>query len=91
VEAIEHSANLEAAVSELIRITRRGGSIIIIDKHFAQWGRLECPPWERWPDKDWLRQLLQTGCDQVTAIPISYDSLPASDGLMYCWHGRKRW
>jgi malonyl-CoA O-methyltransferase len=88
VEAIEHSANPERAVEEMIRVVRPGGRVIIIDKQRAQWGRLDCPPWEHWPPIDWLTDRLRLGCDDVSAKPVPYDNNPA-DGLMVAWQGRK--
>lgn len=89
VEAIEHSANPEVAVAEMIRVARPDGRIIIIDKQRSQWGRLACPSWERWPDMHGLASLLKCGCAEVSATPVAYDGHPASDGLMVAWHGRK--
>jgi len=90
VEALEHSPNPERAVEELIRVARPGGRVIIIDKQRSYWGRLECPPWEHWPDIDQLAALLKRGCEEVSAEPVAYDDRPASDGLMIAWQGRKR-
>lgn len=90
VEAIEHSANLEAAISEMIRITRPGGWVLVIDKHQSQWGRLNCTPWELWPKISTLCKLLKKGCDNVTAEPVGYDGKPPSDNLMVAWLGQKR-
>ena len=90
VEAIEHCTNPELAVAELVRVTKPGGWVIIIDKQQPHWGRLECPPWEHWPDVRRLAALVRRGCDQVSAEPVAYDDRPASDGLMVAWQGRKR-
>lgn len=89
VEAVEHSANLEAAVGELVRIARPGGWVMVIDKERRHTGRLACPPWESWPDAEELKRLLSRGCDGVTYEPVSYDGHRA-DGLMLVWKGRKR-
>ncbi len=89
VEAIEHSANLEAAVAEMIRIARRGGRVVIIEKQQSHWGRLKCLPWEEWPNAEYLKRLLNRGCDHVSYEPVSYDGRPA-DGLMVAWQGIKR-
>lgn len=89
VEAIEHSANPQAAVAEMIRVARPGGWVVIIDKQEAQWGRLACPPWERWPVAEELAALLRQGCDNVSWEAVSYDGHPA-DGLMLAWRGQKR-
>ncbi|MDQ6891792.1 MAG: methyltransferase domain-containing protein [Acidobacteriota bacterium] len=89
VEAIEHSANISACVRELTRIAHVGGLIAIIDKQQNQWGKLICPPWERWPRAEYVKDLLERGCDDVTVEPVGYDGHPA-DGLMLLWTGRKR-
>jgi ubiquinone/menaquinone biosynthesis C-methylase UbiE len=90
VEAIEHSANAEAAVNEMIRVTRPGGWVLVIDKHKEHWGRLDCPVWERWPDFTGMKKIMREGCDDVEAQQIAYDGHPSSDGLMVVWRGRKR-
>ncbi len=89
VEVIGHSANLEWAVAEMIRVTRPGGWVVVIDKQRSHWGRFVTPPWEFWPDAERLKQLLMHGCNDVTYEPVSYDDHPA-DGLMLVWRGRKR-
>ncbi|MFA5864850.1 MAG: methyltransferase domain-containing protein [Phycisphaerae bacterium] len=89
VEAIEHSANVEAAVAEMIRIAKPGGWVAIIDKQQSQWGRLVCPSWERWPDAQKISKLLNRGCDEVICMTVGCDG-KAADGLMMVWKGRKR-
>ncbi len=90
VEAVEHSPNPAAAIREIIRVARPGGWIIIIDKQNSHWGRRVCPPWERWPDFEDLKEKLNLGCDNVTAERVAYSKNPATDGLMVVWKGRKR-
>ncbi len=90
VEAIEHSINPERAVEEMVRVTKPGGWVIIVDKQQVHRGRLDCPSWERWPEIGELKVLLNRYCDDVTAQTVAYDSHPASDGLMVAWCGRKR-
>jgi len=89
VEAIEHSSNLDAAVQELIRIAKPGGWVIILDKQKSAWGRLSCPPWERWPEIKHLTELLNRGCDHVATETVGYDGR-GPDGLMVAWRGQKR-
>lgn len=59
IEAIEHSINIPVSVKEMARIIKPSGKIIIIDKNVKHWGRLECPSWERWLDKESMNQLLK--------------------------------
>ena len=89
VEAIEHSANVEAAIEEMVRVTRQGGWIIVVDKERGSWGRLDCPSWERWPSTDDLVRFLNRTCDEVSHKAVGYDGHKA-DGLMVVWWGRKR-
>lgn len=89
VEAIEHSANVDAAVKEMIRIAKPGGWVIIVDKQKSAWGRLTCPPWEHWPEAEYVAELLNADCDHVAFEPVSYDGRPP-DGLMVAWRGQKR-
>ncbi len=90
VEAIEHSVALTRAVSEMLRVTAPGGWVVIVDKHRGAWGRMECPPWERWPDAADMSERLRLDCDDVSSVSVSFDGHPASDGLMMAWSGRKR-
>jgi ubiquinone/menaquinone biosynthesis C-methylase UbiE len=90
VEAIEHSVAWDRAVEELTRVAKPGGWVVIIDRHAGASGRIECPSWARWPDKDTLASALRVECDGVTVVPVAYDRHPASDGLMVAWSGRKR-
>jgi malonyl-CoA O-methyltransferase len=90
VEAIEHSSNLPAAMREILRVTRPGGTVVVIDKQQAHWGSLECPPWEHWPDLEELAQLLRRECEDVHFQTVSYDDRQEADGLMIAWKGRKR-
>jgi SAM-dependent methyltransferase len=90
VEAIEHSSNPAAAVDEMIRVTKPGGWVVVIDKQARHWGRLKCPAWERWPAVEAIRQQMAVGCDSVSAEQVAYDGHSSSDGLMVAWRGRKK-
>ena len=84
-ESLEHAVDIERAVSELCRVVRDKGRIVIIDKNAEHWGRLKTPHWERWFHSDELKKLLLRHCREVSCAPISYwEDVPA-DGLFLCW------
>jgi len=89
VETLEHSPFIEAAVREMVRVTRPGGWVMIVDKEISGWGRFPCPAWESWPGLKDLLTLLRRYCDCTDCYPVSYDNHGA-DGLMWVWLGQKR-
>jgi ubiquinone/menaquinone biosynthesis C-methylase UbiE len=84
-ESLEHAVDIEAAVSELCRVVRPGGRIVIIDKNARQWGRLKTPEWEKWFGRKELEKLLRRHCAKVLSRPISYWQDAAPDGLFLAW------
>jgi ubiquinone/menaquinone biosynthesis C-methylase UbiE len=84
-ESLEHAVDIPRAVSELCRIVKPGGRIVIIDKSAEAWGRLETPEWERWFDRKELERLLARDCRRVESRPISYWEDIAPDGLFLAW------
>ena len=88
-ESLEHAVDIETAVSELCRVVKPGGRIVIIDKNAEQWGRLETPEWEKWFDQNELERLLRRHCRRVSSRPISYWEDVAPDGLFLAWSAEK--
>jgi ubiquinone/menaquinone biosynthesis C-methylase UbiE len=88
-ESLEHAIDIPAAVAELARIVRPGGSIVIIDKNVEAWGRLETPEWERWFGRKELEGLLGRHCRNVRSQPISYWEDVEPDGLFLAWLATK--
>jgi ubiquinone/menaquinone biosynthesis C-methylase UbiE len=84
-ESLEHAVDIEAAVSELCRVVRPGGRIVIIDKNAQHWGRLKTPEWEKWFERKELEKLLRRHCAKVLSRPISYWQDVAPDGLFLAW------
>jgi malonyl-CoA O-methyltransferase len=89
IESLEHAVDIEGAVSELCRIVKRGGKIVIIDKNVKQWGKLATPAWERWFGQGELERLLKRHCSTVNSRPISYWQDVAPDGLFLAWFAVK--
>ncbi|HTS50188.1 MAG TPA: class I SAM-dependent methyltransferase [Bryobacteraceae bacterium] len=84
-ESLEHAVDIEEAVTEMCRVVRPGGRIVIIDKNREQWGRLETPAWEKWFGGKQLERLLGKHCRKVSSRPISYWEDVAPDGLFLAW------
>lgn len=92
-EALEHCIDLEKAISELVRVTAKGGKILIIDKSSEQIGRLAVADFEQWFDKDGLKELMQSYGLKVELIeavsPYYNGDTRADDGLFSAWIGEK--
>ncbi|HYO83250.1 MAG TPA: class I SAM-dependent methyltransferase, partial [Bryobacteraceae bacterium] len=71
-ESLEHAVDIEAAVSEMCRIVKPGGRIVIIDKNAEHWGKLQTPAWEKWFRREELEKLLRRDCSEVSSEYISY-------------------
>lgn len=84
VEALEHSILAENAVRELIRVIKKNGKAVIIDKSKAAMGMLEIDEWEQWfPDEFFEKIAEENGCTLATVHNISYEDY--ADGLFNGW------
>jgi len=84
-ESLEHAVDIDAAVSEMCRVVKPGGRIVIIDKNAEHWGRLKTPAWEKWFHRKEIEELLTRHCRHVSSKPISYWEDVAPDGLFLAW------
>jgi malonyl-CoA O-methyltransferase len=88
-ESLEHAVDIEKAVSEICRIVKPGGHIVIIDKNAEHWGQLETPAWEKWFRREELENLLRRDCREVSSRFISYWEDVEPDGLFLAWLARR--
>ena len=88
-ESLEHAVDIETAISELCRVLKPGGKLVIIDKNIEHWGRFETPRWEQWFGREELEKLLRRHCRQVSSEFISYWEDVAPDGLFVAWKATK--
>ncbi len=88
-ESLEHAVETELAVSELCRVLKPGGRLVIIDKNAEHFGRLQTPAWERWFGREELESLLRRDCREVSSQFISYWEDVAPDGMFLAWFATK--
>ena len=86
-EALKHAVDVKNAIQELCRVTKPGGSILVIDKNITHLGDLEITVWEQWFDVDALKKEMEKYCVNVVVDEnVSY--YDKSDGLFCGWLGQ---
>ena len=88
-ESLEHAVQIEEAVSEICRVLKPGGRIVVIDKNVEHWGKLDTPSWERWFDRKEMEGMLSRHCRTVSSQPISYWADVEPDGMFLAWLAEK--
>jgi ubiquinone/menaquinone biosynthesis C-methylase UbiE len=88
-ESLEHAVEIERAVSELCRVLKPGGRIVIIDKNIEHFGKLETPAWEKWFDRKEVESMLRLHCRDVSSRFISYWEDVKPDGMFLAWMAQK--
>ena len=88
-ESLEHAVDIERAVSEMCRVVKPGGKLVIIDKNAEHWGKLETPQWERWFGRKELEDLLARNCRSVRSEYLSYWEDVKPDGLFIVWFAER--
>jgi malonyl-CoA O-methyltransferase len=88
VESLEHSLLPEQAVSEICRVVRPGGRVLIIDKHQARQALSLHEPWEYWFLPETVAAWLAPHCRDVRVRAISHGG-GQEEGLFLCWEGTK--
>jgi ubiquinone/menaquinone biosynthesis C-methylase UbiE len=84
-ESLEHAVEIERAVTEMCRVVKPGGRLVIIDKNAEQFGKLKTPDWEKWFRREELEGLLRRDCRDVSSRFISYWEDVEPDGLFLAW------
>lgn len=84
IEALEHSQNMNLAVSEMVRILKPQGKLVIIDKDKAYWGLMRCSVWENWIGREELKECLGKYLKEVEVRKVD-EKRP----YMLVWSGRK--
>lgn len=85
-EALEHAIDIESALREMCRVTKPGGTILIIDKDKVNLGRMEIGEWEQWFDVKELNKLIGKYCS-TTWVKKNISYRGKADGLFCAWYG----
>ena len=85
VESLEHAIFSENAIEEMLRVTKVGGKVIVVDKSVKALGMLEIDAWEQWFDDEIFENAIKDSGSSLKVIDrISYDGYKA-DGLFKAW------
>lgn len=83
-EALEHAVSVEAAARELLRVTKRSGVLVTIDKPVEKLGALKIDAWERWIDDGQMRDIAGKEGRKLKIInSVPYEG--RDDGLFRAW------
>ena len=86
-ESLEHAVDIESAIREMVRVTKPGGRVVIIDKNADALGTLEITPWEQWFDEEELANIMKGGCCEVQVLhDVNYEDYFQKD-LFSVWVG----
>lgn len=86
-ESLEHAIDINSAIREMARVTKPGGTLLIIDKNKDHLGDLEIESWEQWFDEKKLSNIMMRYCISVN-VEKDIDYGHPADGLFYAWIGR---
>lgn len=84
-EALEHAVCVENAMAELVRVTKKGGRVLVIDKNKSCSGAIAIDDWEQWFDDAFFRRMAkELHCRLEIHENLSYDG-GVQDGLFNGW------
>ncbi len=94
-ESLEHAIFIDLALKEMVRVTKPGGKIIIIDKERSSFEKVKYLSWidpkelstKQWLDTNEMKDIFT----QLGLIDIDIFYIPSDEGNMYkAYIGRKR-
>lgn len=88
VEVLEHTLRTDKAISELCRVLKEDGTLVIIDKNIERLGQLEITDFEQWFDKNEIKELLTLQCRDVRLTDLQFTDRKL-DHLFWAATGKK--
>ncbi len=90
VESLEHALWPSRAVTELCRVVRPGGVVLVIDKDRQHQPLSRTATWERWFHPAEVTAWLAPWCEAISARPIAHGNAARVSGLFWCWQAVRR-
>lgn len=85
VESLEHAIFPDNAIKEMLRVTKDGGKVVVVDKFKKALGMLEIDDWEQWFEDNMFEDAIKDTKSSLKVIDkMSYDGYDA-DGLFRAW------
>ncbi len=88
-EALEHAIDIGSAIKELVRVTKPGGKIVVIDKNIEKLGSILIEEWEQWFDADKLAEMMSDNGVRVEVKRSIHYENEQIEGLFLAWIGTK--
>ena len=89
-EALEHSIEVENAIREMARVTKAGGTMIVIDKNLDALGNMKMMEWEQYFDENRLKLCMEAFCREVTVIHGLHPDGEESASYFSAWIGKRK-
>lgn len=84
-ESLEHSIFPDNALRELLRVTKAGGEVVVVDKNKSAVGLLEIDEWEQWFEDGLFEKIAkEERCGLQIVENVPYDG-GIADGLFNAW------
>lgn len=84
-EALEHAISTENGLRELVRVTKKGGRVLVVDKNNSKAGAVAVDDWEQWFDDGFFQKMAdELDCRLEVHHDLPYDG-GFQDGLFSGW------
>jgi len=87
-EALEHAVDEKSAIREMARVTKSGGTILIIDKFLASMGDYVIEEWEKYFSEEELKDIMLNYCSKVSIVHGLSHKTDGTGKTMSAWIGR---